>query len=150
MHPQFTDRVAQVVKLAGAIARERGLEYVGTEHILLAIRQEGGGLGSKLLADRGISLEMLRTEIDKLVQKSMEDTWVFGRLPGSPHFRNVVATALEEAEKTKSSKLRTEHLVLALLKEEGSVACRALRTLGCDYAEVHADVAAQAHTAPAE
>jgi len=146
MYRHFTERVEKVVKLASAIAREYGQEYVGTEHILLAIQREGTGAGAKLLADRGITAQKLKDEIDKLVKKSLEDTWVFGRLPGSPHFRNVMAIALEEAEKLKADKLHTEHLVLALLKEEGSVAYQALRNLGCDYPSAHASLAAQSGT----
>lgn len=145
MYRHFTESVEKVVKSASAIAREYGQDYVGTEHILLAIRREGAGLGSKLLADRGISAEQLKAEIDKLVQKSLEDTWVFGRLPGTPHFRNVMAIALEEAEQLKAEKLRTEHIVLALLKEEGSVACRALHNLGCDYAALRSEASAQSN-----
>ncbi|HRX85324.1 MAG TPA: Clp protease N-terminal domain-containing protein [Phycisphaerae bacterium] len=142
MYRHFTESVEKVVKRASQIAREYGQDYVGTEHILLAIRHEGVGLGNKVLEDRGISAERLKDEIDKLVRKSLEDTWVFGRLPGTPHFRNVVANALEEAEQMKADKLRTEHLILALLKEDGSVACRALQNLGCDYATVRAEAAA--------
>ena len=74
------------------------------------------------------------------MRKSLEDTWVFGRLPGTPHFRNVVATALEQAEKMETDMLRTEHLVLALLKEEGSVAYEALKSLGCDFDSVLAEI----------
>jgi ATP-dependent Clp protease ATP-binding subunit ClpC len=149
MYRHFTPRVEQVVKLASAIAREYGQEYVGTEHILLAIEREGTGMGAKLLANCGLTGEKLKDEIDNLVKKSLEDTWVFGRLPGSPHFRNVVATALEEAEKLKADKLHTEHLVLALLKEEGSVAFQALRNLGCDYPKALAALAAlNTHPAP--
>ncbi|MCB9851133.1 MAG: hypothetical protein H6817_10575 [Phycisphaerales bacterium] len=140
MYRKFSERVEKVVKLASKIAREYELEYVGTEHILLAIRRDGTGLGAKVLADRGISEEQLKAEVDKLVKKSMEDTWVFGRLPGTPHFRNVVAAALEQAEKMEADMLRTEHLLLALLKEHGSVAYEALRNLKCDYDSVLAAV----------
>jgi ATP-dependent Clp protease ATP-binding subunit ClpC len=96
-----------------------------------------------LLTGNGITGSKLKDEVDRLTRKSMEDTWVFGRLPGSPHFRNVVATALEEAEKLNDEKLHTEHLLLALLKEEGSVAYNALRSLGCDYQKIHADIVAR-------
>jgi ATP-dependent Clp protease ATP-binding subunit ClpC len=142
MYTKFTKRVEEVVKLANAIAREYELDYVGTEHILLAISREGGGLGAKILVERGLTEAKLKAEVDRITQKSMEDTWVFGRLPGTPHFRNVVAVALDEAERLQAGLLRTEHLLLALLKEEGSVAYNALHSLGCDYKTIAAAVEA--------
>ena len=140
MYTKFTKRVEKVVKLANVIAREYDLDYVGTEHILLAIRREGTGLGSQVLEERGISEARLKEEIDRLTKKSMEDTWVFGRLPGTPHFRNVVAAALEQAEEIKAERLRTEHLLLALLKEKGSVAYNALKALDCTFDNIHAAI----------
>ena len=60
----------------------------------------------------------------------MEETWVFGKLPGTPHFKRVIALAIEEAEKLRDSKIGTGYLLLGLLGEKGSVAERTLRHLG--------------------
>jgi ATP-dependent Clp protease ATP-binding subunit ClpC len=143
MYQSFDKATENTVKLARTIAREYGLDYVGTEHVLLGICREPTGLGGRLLEQRDLSEHKIRSEIDRLIQKSMEDTWVFGRLPGSPHFRNVVARALDIARDMESKELRTEHLLLALLKEEGSVAYQALKALGCRYEDVEADVKQQ-------
>ena len=130
MYTKFTKRVEKVVKLANVIAREYELDYVGTEHVLLAIRREGTGLGSQVLEERGISEARLKEEIDRLTKKSMEDTWVFGRLPGTPHFKQVVGCAIEEAERARDKKVGTEYLLLGLLREKGCVAERAMAKLG--------------------
>ena len=71
----------------------------------------------------------------------MEETWVFGRLPGSPHFKNVVAGAIEAARQLESKEVCTEHLLLALLKEKGSVAYDTLKNLGVKIEDVRSDVA---------
>ena len=65
-----------------------------------------------------------------LVLKSAEETWVFGRLPGTPHFRNVMAIAIEEARQFESKEVCSEHMLLALAREEGSVAQATLLELG--------------------
>ncbi len=135
MYERLSKRVEQVIKLANQIAREYQQEYVGTEHVLLAIAREGTGIGARLLAARQIDEKKLRDEIDKLIKKSMEDTWVFGRLPGTPHYRNVVARAIEEARKLNSHEVCTEHLLLALLAERGSVAHNALQASGLRLTE---------------
>lgn len=136
MLPKSSQRVGEVIKLANAIAREYEQEYVGTEHVLLAIQREGTGLGAGILAKRGITTEKLRHEVDQLVKKQLEETWVFGRLPGTPHFKNVVATAIAECQQLESREVCTEHLLLALAKEKGSVAQKALTALGMTYDEV--------------
>ena len=130
MYEHLCKRVDSVVNLANKIAREYEQEYVGTEHILLAIVQEGTGVGARILLDRGATEERIRAEVDKLIKASLEDTWVFGRLPGTPHFRNVIAQAIEEARKLNNKQVCTEHLLLGLLKERGCVAQEALRRLG--------------------
>ncbi len=140
MLPKSSRRVATVIKLANEIAREYDQEYVGTEHILLAIEREGTGLGAAVLAGRGITDRKLRAEVDRLVKKRLEETWVFGRLPGTPHFKNVVAVAIEQCQQLKGRQLCTEHLLLALLKERGSVAFKALKTLGLSGEDARSDI----------
>ena len=140
MLPKSSRRVAQVIKLANQIARQYDQEYVGTEHVLLAIRQEGTGVGAKVLANRGVTTERLREEVDKLVKKRLEETWVFGRLPGTPHFKNVMAIAIEQCQRLKGKEVCTEHLLLALLKERGGVAYKALSKLGLTFDVARKDV----------
>jgi ATP-dependent Clp protease ATP-binding subunit ClpC len=145
MYEHLSSRVDQVIKLANAIAREYEQEYVGTEHILLAISREGTGLGARILNAHGAGEERIQAEIDKLIRSRLEDTWVFGRLPGSPHFKNVVARAIEEARSLGSKEVCTEHLLLGLLAEKGCTAHSALRALGVTARAVREDVqAAQA------
>ena len=140
MYEHLSKRVDHVIKLANRIAHEYELEYVGTEHILLAIVQEGTGVGARVLVDRRATEKKIRSEVDKLINASLEDTWVFGRLPGTPHFRNVIARAIEEARGLKSTEVCTEHLLLGLLKERGCVAQEALRALGLSSKVVREDV----------
>ncbi len=141
MYEKLSTRVEGVVKLAHDIAREYDEEYVGTEHVLLAISREGTGVGAKVLLKHGAAPEKIKEQVDQLIKHSMEETWVFGRLPGSPHFKNVVAGAIEAARQLESREVCTEHLLLALLKEKGSVAYNALKNLGIKIEDVRGDVA---------
>jgi len=140
MLPKASQRVGEVIKLANEIAREYELEYVGTEHVLLAIQREGSGVGAAILTKRGITAGKLRDEVDKLVKKQMEETWVFGRLPGTPHFKNVMATAIKQCQQLEAKEVGTGHLLLALLKEKGSVAFKALKNLNLTYDAARTDV----------
>lgn len=140
MLPKSCARLAEVIKLANEIAREYDQEYVGTEHVLLAIQREGSGVGAAVLVKRGITVDKLRGEVDRLIKKSMEETWVFGRLPGTPHFKNVMATAIQQCQELEAQEVCMEHLLLALLKERGSVAGQALQELGLTFDDARADV----------
>lgn len=142
MLPKSSHRVAEVIKLANTIAHEYDREYVGTEHVLLAILREGGGVGAAVLKKRGVTEGKLRDEIDKLIKKQMEETWVFGRLPGTPHFKNVVATAIEQCQELEAREVCSEHLLLALLLEKGSVAQKALKALGLSVDQLKGDILA--------
>jgi ATP-dependent Clp protease ATP-binding subunit ClpA len=75
-----------------------------------------------------------------LVKKQLEETWVFGRLPGTPHFKNVMATAIRQCQQLGAKEVCTEHLLLALLKEGGSVAQKALKAQGISYNDAKADI----------
>lgn len=128
---QHLDAESQsAMKLANVIAHEFELEYVGTEHILLALLRQNTGLAAKILHACKVNEHNARAAVEELLESAKEDTWVFGRLPGSPHFRNVVALAIDEATQLESPEIRTEHLLLALLREKGSTAQRVLARLG--------------------
>jgi ATP-dependent Clp protease ATP-binding subunit ClpC len=141
MYEKLSTRVEGVVKLAHDIAREYDEEYVGTEHVLLALSREGTGVGAKVLLNHGATPEKIKEQVDQLIKHSMEETWVFGRLPGSPHFKNVVAGAIEAARQLESKEVCTEHFLLALLKEKGSVAYNALKNLDIKIEDIRSDVA---------
>lgn len=142
MLPKSSARVSEVIRLGNEIAREYDQEYVGTEHLLLAVQREGGGVGAAVLTQKGITESKLRSEVDRLAKKQLEETWVFGRLPGTPHFKNVMRTAIDQCQQLEASEVCTEHLLLALLKERGSVAQKALHALGLTYEDARSEVLA--------
>ncbi len=143
MLPKSSPRVAEVMKLANQVAREYEQEYVGTEHVLLAIQKEGTGVGAAILTKHGVTEPKLRAQIDKLIKKRLEETWVFGRLPGTPHFKNVMAVAIQQCQQLEDKEVCTEHMLLALLQERGSVAYKALKNLGLTFAAARAAVLEQ-------
>ena len=138
MLPKSSQRVGEVMKIANQVAREYEREYVGTEHVLLAICREGSGVGSAVLNKHGLTEERIRNEVDKLIKKQMEETWVFGRLPGTPHFKNVIAQAIKQCQQLDAKEVCTEHL----LTERGSVAYKALKSLGLTHEKACEDVQA--------
>jgi len=140
-YPRLDGNAAQIVKtVAQQIAYEFELDYVGTEHILLAILRHDKGVGAQVLHALNVDEERAREMVIDVLQRAMEDTWVFGRLPGSPHYRNVLAHAIDEATQLESKHIGSEHLLLALLREEGSTAQRVLARLGVTLKKCRTEV----------
>jgi len=127
---RLSKRANQVLKLAHEAAREYGQGYVGTEHLLLGIVREGDSLGARILLEQGVTEYRTKAVVDELVDERMEETWVTGRLPGTPHFMDVFARAQRIAERLGQPRICTEHLLAALLTQTGSVGCEALREMG--------------------
>ena len=98
MFEKFTERARKVMSLARQEAQRLNSEFIGTEHILLGIIQEGGGVAAKVLKNLNVDLKRIRTEIEKLITPSTSPTVTLGQLPFSPRaklskkaYDNVVA-----------------------------------------------------------
>src|SRR5262245_51987569 len=116
----LSKRADTILKTAKALAREYGLEHVGTEHILLAIVQDPEGLGAKALLAQGANQYRVKAEVDEMFKERSRDTWVIGRIPGTPHFRDVLKKAAFEANGKGNWQVCSVHLLLALLTEKES------------------------------
>lgn len=141
MYQHLSETAKDVIKLAEDIARREQMDYVGTEHVLVAILEHGLGLGAQVLQNCGITLPQVNEQVAHLMRRASEETWVLGRLPGTPHFKQVVAFAIEEAEKVKQKKVGTEFLLLGLLRERGCVAENTLQSLGLTLEQARKAVA---------
>ena len=140
MFEKLTPRMDRIIRLSQEIAREYEQDYVGTEHLLLAILSDGTGVGSAILKNHSVTMAKAKRVVDELIRSRMEDTWVFGRLPGTPHFRNVMASAIEEARQLESKVVCSEHLLIALAREKGSVAQVSLSELGISAGTIRAEI----------
>lgn len=140
---RLDEAARDVVNLANEIAHEFELEYVGTEHILLAILRHHNNIGARALCQLGVTETQVREALDELYRRSKEDTWVFGRLPGSPHYRNVIERAMEVADQLESRAIGAEHLLLALYHDKESTAQRTLLGLGIPLKKCREEVLRQ-------
>ncbi|MCK5270365.1 MAG: ATP-dependent Clp protease ATP-binding subunit [Sedimentisphaerales bacterium] len=141
MYQHLSETAKEVLRLAERFAQRDHKEYVGTEHVLLAIVDHGLGVGAQVLRNCSVSPDMVKDQIVHLIKRSLDETWVLGRLPGTPHFKQVIALAIEEAEKVRDTKVGTEYLLLALLRERGCMAEQALKNLGLSLKVARKEVA---------
>lgn len=140
---QFSANTKQILELAKQIAKDYGLGYVGTEHLLLAIVRQGGSNSAKVLHHLGVDEYRTKELIDRLVKERMQETWVLGRVPGTPHFRDVLARAEEFTRGTGNWQVGSLHLLMALASEKGCTGFKALQEMGVTVERIR-DVLKQA------
>ncbi|NLW91878.1 MAG: ATP-dependent Clp protease ATP-binding subunit [Syntrophomonadaceae bacterium] len=127
MFRRFTQRARNAVVHAQDEARQLNHPAIGTEHILLGLLREGEGVGARALLNMGVDLEKVRDEINRLIgQKAGTAERSSGDLPITPRAKQVFNLAFDEARLQGVNYVGTEHLLLALVREEEGVAGQVL------------------------
>ncbi|MEK5078615.1 ATP-dependent Clp protease ATP-binding subunit [Solibacillus sp. FSL W7-1436] len=128
MFNRFTQRAQKVLQLAQEEAIRLKHKEIGTEHILLGLIREGGGIAAKALEAINISPQMIETGIEELVGKGTEDVGPIVHY--TPRAKKVIELSLDESRKLGHAYVGTEHILLALIREGEGVAARVLANTG--------------------
>ncbi len=139
MFDRFTDRAKKVMNLARQEAQKFNHEYLGTEHVLLGLVQEGSGVAANVLKNMGVDLTKIRAEVEKLV-KTGPSMVTMGQLPFTPRAKKVLELSMEEAQNLGHNYIGTEHLLLGLIKENEGIASRVLTNLSVKLEDVREEV----------
>ncbi|MFN2566144.1 MAG: Clp protease N-terminal domain-containing protein [Gemmatimonadaceae bacterium] len=126
----FTDRVRKVLAMAREEATRLRHGYVGTEHILLAIIRERGGVGAAVLQALGIDLDKMRRRIEATVKEGRAAPPSGPELPYTSRAKRVLELAMSEARELNHTYVGTEHLLLGLLREEKGIAAQVINDAG--------------------
>jgi ATP-dependent Clp protease ATP-binding subunit ClpC len=133
MYDKFTDRARKIIAFAKEEAQRIGNDYLGTEHILLGIIKDGGGIAAAVLESLNIDLEKLKTEIEDRIMDNTGATLLAGEIPFMPQTKKAFELAAEESQALGHNYIGTEHLLLGLLKEGDGLASRILLEMGVTY-----------------
>jgi ATP-dependent Clp protease ATP-binding subunit ClpC len=139
MYERFTDRARKVMHLANQEAQQLCHEYIGTEHILLGLLQEGSGIATQVLQNLDIDLHRVRREVMRIVQRG-PDMVTLGKLPPTPRAKKVVEYAIDEARQLNHDHVGTEHVLLGLIREQEGVAAQVLMNLGLSLAALRREI----------
>jgi ATP-dependent Clp protease ATP-binding subunit ClpC len=138
-HIPFTRRAKKTLELALREAMQLGHNYIGTEHILLALVREGEGIAAKVLADRIDPIDKIRASV----------VAALAALEGSPYAaaggwpagtRATEDTVASASALAGGAPVGSHHLLEAMLRAENSMAARVLRELGVDPDAVAAKI----------
>ncbi len=139
MFERYTEKARRVIFFARYEASQFRSPYIETEHVLLgAIREIKHPLIAML--GRPEALEPLRSDLERMMGPRKPGVSTSVDLPVSNEVKRVLAYAAEEAERLEMKHIGGEHLVLALLREEQSVAAEVLRRNGLDLEKARASV----------
>lgn len=139
MYERFTPRAKEVMRLANQEAQRFNHDYVGTEHILLGIVREGGGVAANVLKNLEVDTRKIRAEVERIVQAG-PDLVTMGKLPQTPRAKKVIEYAFEEARNLNHQYVGTEHLLLGLLREDEGVAAQVLKNLNITLEDFREEV----------
>jgi ATP-dependent Clp protease ATP-binding subunit ClpC len=134
MEAKFSPRVKDVISYSREEAMRLGNDFIGVEHLLLGIIREGDGTAIKLLNEFHLDLKQIRVEVEQSLLKSANSVVeAMTNIPLVKQAEKVLKTTYLEAKLYKSPMIGTAHLLLAILKDEDSFACRVLNKYGVIY-----------------
>ncbi len=135
MFKRFTERARKVIILAREEAEKNQHEYLGTEHLLIGILKDGGGVAIAVLQRMGADLKNIRNELERHMPPN-SNTLIIGDIPFTARAKKVLEYSVEEARSMGHSYIGTEHMLLGLIREKDGVAARVLMSMNFHYAEL--------------
>jgi len=139
MNEMFTELARKAIEFARDEAARLRHDYIGTEHLLLGLVRLGDGRAVEIIANLGIELPDLKTSIEEVVQPS-GGTMTVGQLPLTARAKKTLEVSGQEARTLKSKDIDTEHILLALLKDEEGVAAQVLSMYEIDYKDAYEEL----------
>ena len=137
MQNRFTKKAQKVLRDAGKVAQELGHNYVGTEHLLVALIRNPG-VASEVLKANGVEEQKILDLIDESIS-AQSSVLVADEGEFTPRTQKVLEIAQEEASRMGIADAGTEHLLIALLKESDCIAVRLLNTKGINVQKLYVE-----------
>ncbi len=131
---RFTQRARRVLSLAQEEAERLQHSYIGTEHLLLGLLREEGGVAGRVLRRLGLDQKKIEVLVERKTRSGQRAP--FSKLDLSPGTKKVLELAVEEARRLGHHYIGTEHLLLALARHNEGVAVDVLKALSISPEEI--------------
>lgn len=133
MEAKFSPRVKDVISYSREEALRLRHDYIGTEHLLLGLIREGDGVAIKILRNLLVDTASIRQSIEDAVKGSSVSRAPVGSVPLTKQAEKVLKITYLEAKIFKSDIIGTEHLLLAILRDEDNIASQILQQFNVTY-----------------
>lgn len=145
---QYTPQAKEALSLAVEMAESLNHGYVGTEHLLIGLLQEGTGVAAKVLEENGVEEAKVVELVSQLITPD-NSVQMAENAAYTPRARRVIENSYREAVRFKAAQIGTEHILIAILREGDCVASRLLNTIGISVQKLYIDLlAAMGEDAP--
>jgi len=131
---RFTQKARRVLSLAQEEAERLRHNYIGSEHLLLGLLREEGGVAGRVLRDLGLEQRRVEELVEELTRATARTTATTAEL--SQGAKKTLELAVDEARRMGHHYIGTEHLLLGLVRESEGVAIDVLKRLGVSPEEV--------------
>lgn len=149
MIDRFTEAAREAISLAVDAAEELGHSYVGTEHLLIGLIQEGRGVAAKVLEDNSVSADKVIQLVSQLISPN-QPVRMAEQGGYTPSATRVIENSYREAVRFKAPLIGTEHLLISIIRESDCVAARLLNTIGVSIQKLYIELlSAMGEDAPA-
>ncbi len=139
MTNKFSFHVQQAIQYAREEALRLGHDSIGTEHLLLGLIHLGEGKAVKLLRGLNVDLDEVRETIEEAIE-SPSTTMKMGNIPFTKRAEKVLKVSYIEGKNLSSDNIGTEHLLLALVKDEEGLAAQVLTSYDVTYDAIKAEM----------
>lgn len=139
MEAKFSNKVKDVISFAREEALRLGHDYIGTEHLMLGMIRDGEGPGINLLLRAGVSLEQLKQNIENSTSstsKGIDHAKQLQNIPLTKQAEKVLRLTYLEAKYFKTNLVETDHLLMAILRDEDNVATQILEKYQVYYDQI--------------
>lgn len=149
MQMSYTKQAENAIRYAAKIVKEMNHPYIGTEHLLLGLRDEYSGVAGQILAQNGVEEGSVLRLMDELIAPR-EDVFAGRKPEESPRYRYILENSVREAHRLHASEIGTEHLLLSIIKDVDCVAARILITLNINLQKIFQDIMSAVGADPKE
>ncbi len=135
----YTAKAKKAIDIANRLSKSMHYSYVGTEHILAGLIKENTGVAAEVLASNNITLDKILQLIEELI--SPGGAVLIEEHEGySPRAARILEQAQEEANRFQCDEVGTEHILMALIKENDCAASRLLNTMGASNQKLYVEI----------
>ena len=132
---RFTQRARRVLSLAQEEAERLNHNYIGSEHVLIGLLREEGGVAGRVLRELGLDAVRVQAMVERLSGGPGTRT-PFTKIELSPSTKRVLELAVEEARRMGQHYISTEHLLLGLARQNEGLAIDVLRKFGISAEQI--------------
>lgn len=137
MQGKFTNKAQEVLKRAQEAALKLGNKYVGTEHILLGLTLVSDSVAAKALESQGVTYHQV---MDKIQSMTGGTSAYYIPADFTPRAKRVVESSVQEAFRMGTGYVGTEHILIALIRENDNIAVRIMVSLDLNLQRLYDDI----------